>query len=430
MSAADTRHEQYQAVSSRLRALLENEDDWIAALATIACELHHSFEHFDWTGFYRVVAPELLVIGPYQGSHGCLRIPFSRGVCGAAARTRTTQRVDDVSARADHIACSSATRSELVVPVLSPAGEVLAVLDVDSNQRAAFDEHDQRELEAICRELGRRFPLGERGATHAAVSAPPSSADGLLAPDEPPPYRVSEAAGDSPFVITCDHAGRLLPRALGDLGLPPAELERHIAWDIGAAGVAEKLGRALGAFVICQTYSRLAIDCNRPLDSQSSIAKVSEATTIPGNQNVDAHEIERRAQAIFHPYHRRIEQELERRANAKLRTVYLAIHSFTPCYLGKARPWQLGVLYGKDGRFARAFLELARQEPGLVVGDNEPYFVSELSDYGVVQHAERRGHPYVEIEIRQDLIADEPSQSRWAELLARLVVRTAQARRD
>ena len=154
--------ERYAEVRARLEHLLADEDDWIAALATIACELHTAFDHFDWTGFYRVTRPELLVVGPYQGGHGCLRIAFSRGVCGAAARTRQTQRVDDVALFPDHIACSSTTRSEIVVPVVSPSGAVLAVLDVDSDRPAAFTDVDQAELERICAELAARFPEGER----------------------------------------------------------------------------------------------------------------------------------------------------------------------------------------------------------------------------------------------------------------------------
>jgi L-methionine (R)-S-oxide reductase len=150
------RSAQYASVNGRLTHLLEGENDWIAALATIACELHEAFEYFDWTGFYRVTEPELLVIGPYQGSHGCLRIPFSRGVCGAAARTKRTQLVDDVSLFPGHIACSSSTKSEIVVPVLSPSGGLLAVLDVDSDRPAAFKPVDQVELEKICADLGRR----------------------------------------------------------------------------------------------------------------------------------------------------------------------------------------------------------------------------------------------------------------------------------
>jgi L-methionine (R)-S-oxide reductase len=149
----------YAAIRGRLHALLADEDDFVAAQATVVCELHHAFAHFDWTGFYRTRAPELLVIGPYQGSHGCLRIPFTRGVCGAAARTRTTQLVPDVSRFEGHIACSNGTRSEIVVPLVSAAG-VLGVLDVDSNTLDAFSLTDQRELEAICADLVRRFPRG------------------------------------------------------------------------------------------------------------------------------------------------------------------------------------------------------------------------------------------------------------------------------
>ncbi|MCB9677995.1 MAG: GAF domain-containing protein [Alphaproteobacteria bacterium] len=139
-------------------ALLEGEDDVIAAMATVACELHNGLAHYHWTGFYRVTAPGLLVIGPYQGGHGCLRIPFERGVCGAAARMRTTQLVPDVHAFPGHIACSSTTLSEIVVPVLGPDGEVRAVLDVDSDLPDAFGPADQRMLETLCAELGRRFP--------------------------------------------------------------------------------------------------------------------------------------------------------------------------------------------------------------------------------------------------------------------------------
>jgi GAF domain-containing protein len=147
----------YEATVKRIDALLEGEDDWIAAMATVACELHRSFERYDWTGFYRAVGGNVLVVGPYQGGHGCLRIPFDRGVCGAAARTQETQLVPDVEQFPDHIACSSSTRSEIVVPVLTPDDTLLAVLDVDSDALAAFDETDQQHLEALCARLGRQF---------------------------------------------------------------------------------------------------------------------------------------------------------------------------------------------------------------------------------------------------------------------------------
>ena len=147
----------YEAVFQRIDALLDGEDDWIAAMATVASELHDAFEYYHWTGFYRAVSEALLVVGPYQGGHGCLRIPFDKGVCGAAARTRATQLVPDVEAFPGHIACSSTTRSEIVVPVLSPDGGLLAVLDIDSDFPAAFDETDQHYLELLCRKLGTQF---------------------------------------------------------------------------------------------------------------------------------------------------------------------------------------------------------------------------------------------------------------------------------
>jgi L-methionine (R)-S-oxide reductase len=147
----------YDAALASIEALLDGERDWVAAMATVACELSRSFAYFDWTGFYRHVEPEMLVIGPYQGGHGCLRIPFARGVCGAAARERRTQLVPDVEAFPGHIACASSTKSEIVVPIFRPSGEVLAVLDVDSDDPAAFDAIDQAELEALARTLGERF---------------------------------------------------------------------------------------------------------------------------------------------------------------------------------------------------------------------------------------------------------------------------------
>lgn len=158
----DNRTTLYAEVRERIEALLEGETDWIAAMATVACELHHTFAYYHWTGFYRAVSDDLLVIGPYQGGHGCLRIPFHRGVCGAAARTRETQLVPDVEAFPGHIACSSSTRSEIVVPILSPEGRLLAVLDVDSDDLDAFNENDQAHLEDLAVLLGRRFGTTQR----------------------------------------------------------------------------------------------------------------------------------------------------------------------------------------------------------------------------------------------------------------------------
>lgn len=139
----------YEELAGRIAALIEGEDDPVALMATIACEVHHFDPRFDWTGFYRVVAPDLLKIGPYQGGHGCLTIPFAKGVCGAAARTGEIQLVDDVDAFPGHIACAASTRSELVLPVRNKSGEVIAVFDIDSDQPAAFTQDDAQALQHI-----------------------------------------------------------------------------------------------------------------------------------------------------------------------------------------------------------------------------------------------------------------------------------------
>jgi GAF domain-containing protein len=139
----------YATLANTISALTEGETDTVALMATVACEVHHSDARFDWTGFYRVTAPELLKIGPYQGGHGCLVIPFSRGVCGAAARTRQVQLVPDVDAFPDHIACASSTRSELVLPVFNGSGALLGVFDIDSDQPDAFTTQDATALQSI-----------------------------------------------------------------------------------------------------------------------------------------------------------------------------------------------------------------------------------------------------------------------------------------
>jgi predicted N-formylglutamate amidohydrolase len=243
----------------------------------------------------------------------------------------------------------------------------------------------------------------------------------LLAADEPLPFEVAGREGRSPFVVTCDHAGRRLPRALGSLGLSAAELATHVAWDIGAGGVARRLAATLDAFVACQVYSRLVIDCNRPLAAPDSIVTLSERTVVTGNQNLAPDAAAARARELFHPYHDQIRSELDRRRQKDLPSVLIAVHSFTPVFLEKARPWHVGVLFNRDARLAEPLLQLLRAEGDLVVGCNEPYAASVQTDFSIVHHAEDRGLPYVEIEIRQDLIADEAGQIAWAARLARLL---------
>lgn len=225
----------------------------------------------------------------------------------------------------------------------------------------------------------------------------------------------------SAFFLVCDHAGRLIPRALRSLGLEPEQLTRHIAWDIGAAAVARRLGALLGATTVCQRYSRLVIDCNRPLDAVDSIVTESERIPIPGNHHLDAAAVAARAREVFQPYHEEIRRALDRRRADGRPTVLVTIHSFTPTFLGVPRPWHAGVLHNRDARLAVPLLQALRAEDGLVVGDNEPYAAGELTDYSLVQHGEQRGLPHVELEIRQDLIADERGQEAWAARLARLL---------
>ena len=243
----------------------------------------------------------------------------------------------------------------------------------------------------------------------------------LLAPDEPQPVTVTNATGRSAFVIAADHAGNYLPRRLQSLGLGQAELERHIAFDIGVGAVCGLMGDKLGAVVIRQNYSRLAIDCNRMPGSQTSIVEVSERTVVPGNIGLGEPQIEARIREIFRPYHDTIAGELERRRHAGLATALVAMHSFTPVFKGVARPWHVGVLYNRDPRFAHILMDLLRREEGLVVGDNEPYSVTDASDYTIPVHGEQRRLHHVGIEIRQDLIGNEAGELRWAALFARLL---------
>jgi predicted N-formylglutamate amidohydrolase len=242
----------------------------------------------------------------------------------------------------------------------------------------------------------------------------------LLGTEDVPPVWEENAAGRSPFLLTCDHYGRLIPRMLGDLGVPADELTRHIAWDIGIAGVAEALAGHLDAHLIAQRYSRLVIDCNRPPAAPSSIPLISEATTIPGNEGLERHDAEARRRGIFDPYHRRIEEVIEQRRREGMPTVLVSLHSFTPVYAGVARPWHIGTLYHRDTRLPPLLLELLRAESDLVVGDNEPYAVSDETDYTIPVHGEARGLMNSGIEIRQDLIADQAGERQWAERLARI----------
>jgi predicted N-formylglutamate amidohydrolase len=243
----------------------------------------------------------------------------------------------------------------------------------------------------------------------------------LLAGTDLAPVHDTNTSGASPFLFTCDHYGRLLPKKLGDLGLPESELVRHIAWDIGIAGVAERLAALCDAHLVAQRYSRLVIDCNRPPGVASSIPRLSEATTIAGNEALAAADIAQRRHEIFDPYHRRIDAIIDQRLQQKRPTVLVSLHSFTPVYAGVKRPWHIGALYHRDTTLPPLLLRALRAEGDLVVGDNEPYAVSDLTDYTIPAHGEARGLLNTGIEIRQDLIADQSGEQQWAERLARIL---------
>jgi predicted N-formylglutamate amidohydrolase len=249
----------------------------------------------------------------------------------------------------------------------------------------------------------------------------------LLSHDEAPPFDAQGGDGQSAFFLICDHASRSLPRALGTLGLSSDDQARHIAWDIGALGVAQRLATALDAPLVWQRYSRLVVDCNRALDAPDSIATRSERTAIPGNVDLEPAAAAARAAEIFHPYHDAIRASLDRREQAGRATILVAVHSFTPSFLDVARPWHIGVLSNRDRRVAAPLLELLRREGDLVVGDNQPYAVTDTSDFSINHHGDRRGLPHVEIEIRQDLITDDVEQQVWAARLARLLAAAVQA---
>lgn len=245
----------------------------------------------------------------------------------------------------------------------------------------------------------------------------------LLAADEPSAVAVLRSDGTSPFLLTCDHAGRRIPRSLGSLGLEAPDLERHIAWDIGAATVARSLSERLDAALVLQTYSRLVIDCNRSPEVHDSIATLSESTEIPGNKGISDAARQARVNEIFCPYHERITAALDARADAKRPSALVAVHSFTPVFKGVKRPWHIGILYNRDRRLPGVLFDLLSEHDHLVVGDNQPYAVSDVTDYTIPVHGERRGIPHVEIEIRQDLIAEPTGQEIWAERLADLLPR-------
>lgn len=242
---------------------------------------------------------------------------------------------------------------------------------------------------------------------------------------------VTNARGESPFVILCDHASNRIPERYGDLGLTPSERLSHIAWDPGALAVSRVLSDLLDAPLVESTVSRLIIDCNRALEAPDLIWTLSERTRIPANENLSAEERAFRISTYHRPYHGAIELLLEARRHAGIDTIVVCVHSFTPVYLGKPRPWPVGVIHGRDDRFTRAFAEaMAAERPELNIGWNEPYAALNGVTLTLEKHGDGRGLEATMIEIRNDEILSPEGVGQWAGLIARSLQHAREQRKQ
>ncbi|MBT8077945.1 MAG: N-formylglutamate amidohydrolase [Gammaproteobacteria bacterium] len=243
----------------------------------------------------------------------------------------------------------------------------------------------------------------------------------ILKSDEPAPYRVLNPESTLPILLICDHASRRFPAALGTLGIDPAARRCHLAWDIGAGALTEKLAASLGATAVMQRYSRLAVDCNRQLLDPGAFLEFGDGMVIAGNRNLRDADKEARANAIYWPYHAAISQQVDRLQAAGHPPAFLSIHSFTPVLNGISRHWEMGILWDKDSSIARPMIEELRAA-GYDVGDNEPYSGKAPQDFTIDHHAESTGIPHVGIEIRQDLIDDDAGVGEIADVLHRFMI--------
>jgi len=245
----------------------------------------------------------------------------------------------------------------------------------------------------------------------------------LLSARDPLPVDEERLESHSPFLLIADHAGNAVPERLGDLGITASDLNRHIGIDIGIHGVSQGLSALLDAPYIFQRYSRLVIDCNRPPGHPTSIAPLSDGTSVPANLDLSAAEARLREDEIFWPYQKRIAGQIARMRLAAKPPAVIAMHSFTPRHgdYPAPRPWHIGVLFNRDDRLARPLIALLEAEGDLTVGINEPYAVDDSGDYAVPVHCEKGGLLHVELEIRQDLIETAEGQAAWARRLARLL---------
>ena len=232
-----------------------------------------------------------------------------------------------------------------------------------------------------------------------------TASEPLLSQDEPSPYYVVNALSEKPILLVCDHAGCRFPASLGTFGLDPFARRCHLAWDIGAGSLTERLAKNLGVTAVLGQYSRLVVDCNRELMDPGAFLEYGDGILVPGNRHLTRAEKDRRADAVYWPYHHAIDEQIRRLRAAGPRPAFISMHSFTPVLDGIVRDVQIGILWDKDSSLSDIFIEEFRAA-GYITGDNEPYSGRAPQDYTVDNHAEAGGLPHVGIEVRQDLIGD------------------------
>jgi predicted N-formylglutamate amidohydrolase len=244
----------------------------------------------------------------------------------------------------------------------------------------------------------------------------PLSKKTLLSDDDPSPCGLHNPVEDAPWLFLCEHAGKRIPNSLKMLGLPQKEINRHIGWDIGIFDLAKKISNNLNAPLFFQRYSRLVIDCNRPLTSDGLIPEISDNTIIPGNIDLSSEEREKRITEIWKPYQNSIHKYLKSKSLPG--PVIISLHSFTPIFNGKKRPWHIGLLYNRFPETALFLKErIKNHNSSLNIGFNQPYEVSDEDDYTIPVFGERMGFAHVLMEIRQDLIEKKTTRKKWEDLL-------------
>ncbi len=264
-------------------------------------------------------------------------------------------------------------------------------------------------------------PRDDESRTAQSATSSASAADGhwhgtLLEPEDPIPYLVLNPQSERPVLLVCDHSGRAIPRSLNNLGVDGPVMDLHVAWDIGTRDLGALLAARMQTTAVQAVYSRLFVDNNRQLDDRTAFPAVSDGVVIPGNHNLGAEEKDARARSTFWPYHNAISGELARLKSLGQIPALVSLHSFTPVFGSKARPWEIGILWDKDPRIPVPLIEHLTSV-GVHTGDNEPYSGRASADFTVDRHAEEAGFAHVGIEVRQDLISTSEGVRRWADVL-------------